>query len=152
MEDTKLNDSLNHITTSYDPASGADASALVFRKGDAVKGVLYGEAADYVMSLIAARPKAPPHDHRPDFKFGRARATLTSVMPYCHDRQKAITALCEICGTLKAFTYGTINGSHSEFPKSGLWTECRACQSWTMFYRVHDGHIQREHVGKGPGL
>lgn len=75
-----------------------------------------------------------------DFKFGRARATLTSIMPYCKNGEKVVTGLCEICGTIKGFTLGDGPG----FPDSGYWTECRSCQSWTMFYRIHDGHIVRK--------
>jgi hypothetical protein len=85
---------------------------------------------------------AMPDCDKPEFKYGRARPTLTSVMPRCADGQEVVTALCEICGTIKAFT-----GAASEFPDSGYWTECRACQSWTMFYLVRGGHIRRKYSG-----
>jgi hypothetical protein len=79
---------------------------------------------------------------KPEFKYGQARPTLTSVMPYCANGQDVVIALCEICGTIKGFTF-----RNSEFPDSGYWTECRACQSWTMFYRVQDAKISRRYLG-----
>lgn len=41
----------------YDPANGKDFSCLVFRKGNKVIDSLYGEAADYMNSLISALQK-----------------------------------------------------------------------------------------------
>lgn len=111
----------------------------------------HGYSEMLLVTEIINAVKKHEHTHHPreDFKFGRARATLTSIMPYCHNGEKVVTALCEICGTIKGFTLGDNAG----FPDSGYWTECRACQSWTMFYRL-DGHgyIKRKHVGEGPGL
>lgn len=77
--------------------------------------------------------------HGKDFKFGRARAKLSSISPYCHNGVKVVQALCEICGSVQGFTLGDNCG----FPDTGYWTECRACQSWTTFYRIHEGHIVR---------
>lgn len=77
-----------------------------------------------------------------EFKFGRARATLTSIMPYCANNHPVVLGICEICGTVKGFTF-----QNSVFPDSGYYTECRACQSWTMFYKIGLAKIERNYTG-----
>lgn len=45
------------VTTEYDPATEYDISTLEFMCSGARVGMLYGAAADYVRSAIAATPK-----------------------------------------------------------------------------------------------
>lgn len=64
-----------------------------------------------------------------------ARPTLSSVRPSTIHGAPVTLGFCEKCGTVRVF-----NCSH-DVPDSGYWTECRACQEWTYFFRIEHGRV-----------
>ena len=61
-----------------------------------------------------------------------ARPLLTSNKPDVSNGAPNLLALCDSCGTVKAFNITKT----CEWPDTGNWTECRACGQYRMFYRL----------------
>jgi hypothetical protein len=80
-----------------------------------------------------------------------ARPKLTSVSPSTIHGAPVTLAFCEKCATVQVFN----NAYANSFPDSGYWTECRACQEWTFFFRIEHGrvvHIKNGEPVLGEGI
>jgi Fe2+ or Zn2+ uptake regulation protein len=65
------------------------------------------------------------------------RPLLTSIRRDCRNGASVTLAICEKCGTVKAFHCTDLD----KFPDTGYWIECRACDEWTFFFRFSRGRV-----------